>query len=175
MQIERKIMNWNRNISNEALDESPSLRTDAKSEAGFSLIEVAVAMVVILIALLGVFFTLTYAITYNAGNNSRAQALAVLQEEVERLRALKFTPYFTDADLRGGERPVRIVESVNGGTFGVRVTVDNDPEAEGTQTEADVPNPTIKEIEVRVRLEHPSPGWQAAVPATIVMRRVRSN
>jgi prepilin-type N-terminal cleavage/methylation domain-containing protein len=105
MQIERKIMNWNRNISNEASDESPSLRTDAKSEAGFSLIEVAVAMVVILIALLGVFFTLTYAITYNAGNNSRAQALAVLQEEVERLRALKFTPYFTDADLRGGKDP----------------------------------------------------------------------
>jgi len=144
-------------------------------EAGFSLIEVAVAMVVVLIALLGVFFTLTYAITYNAGNNSRAQALAVLQEEVERLRALKFTPYSTDEDLQGGMRPAKIVVSPNGGTFGVRVTVDNDPLTEGIQTEADVPNPTIKEVEVRVRLEHPSPGWQAAVPATIVMRRVRSN
>lgn len=144
-------------------------------EAGFSLIEVAVAMVVVLIALLGVFFTLTYAITYNAGNNSRAQALAVLQEEVERLRALKFTPYSTDEDLQGGVRPVKIVVSPNGGTFGVRVTVDNDPVTDGIQTEADVPNPTIKEVEVRVRLEHPSPGWQAAVPATIVMRRVRSN
>ena len=153
----------------------PAAGQPRSGEAGFSLIEVAVAMVVVLIALLGVFFTLTYAITYNAGNNSRAQALAVLQEEVERLRALKFTPYSTDADLQGGVRPVRIVVSPNGGTFGVRVTVDNDPLTDGIQTEADVPNPTIKEVEVRVRLEHPSPGWQAAVPATIVMRRVRSN
>src|SRR5690606_42112554 len=90
-------------------------------------------------------------------------------------RSSDLTPYSTDEDLQGGIRPVKIVVSPNGGTFGVRVTVDNDPLADEIQTEADVPNPTIKEIEVRVRLEHPSPGWQAAVPATIVMRRVRSN
>jgi prepilin-type N-terminal cleavage/methylation domain-containing protein len=170
-------------INDERATGSSELRTEAerpdanavRGQEGFSLIEVAVAMVVVLIALLGVFFTLTYAITYNAGNNSRAQALAVLQAEVERLRSLKFTPNLTDADLQGGVRPVQIVVSPNGGTFGVRVFVDNDPDTTGIQNETDVPNPTIKEIEVQVRLEHPSPGWQAAVPATIVMRRVRSN
>lgn len=143
------------------------------SEQGFSLVEVAVAMVVIMIALLGVFFTFTYAITYNAGNNSRAQALAVLQEEVERLRSLKWTPAQTDADLQGGTRTPRIVVSPNGGTFGVRVAVDNDPATAGIQDET-VPT-AIKEITVLVRLEHPSPGWQAAVPAVVVMRRVRGN
>lgn len=154
----------------------PTLKDAASNgEAGFSLIEVAVAMVVVLIALLGVFLTLTYAITWNAGNNSRAQALAVLQEEVEQLRSRKFTPYFTDSELAGGVRPVKVVESPNGGTFGVRVEVDNDPLTPGMQLDSDVPNPTLKEITVRVRLEHPSPGWQAAIPATVVLRRVRSN
>ena len=171
-------------INDERAIGSNELRTEAerpdanavRGQEGFSLIEVAVAMVVVLIALLGVFFTLTYAITYNAGNNSRAQALAVLQAEVERLRSLKFTPNLTDTDLQGGVRPVQIVVSPNGGTFGVRVEVDNDPDTPLLiDTETDVPNPTIKQITVEVRLEHPSPGWQAAVPATIVMRRVRSN
>ncbi len=143
-----------------------------KTESGFTLIEVAVAMLVIMIALLGVFVTFTWAITYNAGNNSRAQALAVLQEEVERLRSLKFTPSFTDADLAGGTRAPRIVVSPNGGTFGVRVEVDDDPATAGTQIDANSP---LKEIRVAVRLERPSPGWQAAVPATVIMRRVRSN
>lgn len=144
-------------------------------QEGFSLIEVAVAMVVILIALLGVVTSFTYAITYNAGNNSRSQALAVMQEEVERLRSLKFTPGVTDTELRGGVKAPRTVVSPNGGTFSVRVFIDNDPAAAGLQTDSDVPNPTLKEIEIRVQLENPSPGWQAAVPATIVMRRVRGN
>ena len=132
-------------------------------------------MVVVLIALLGVFMTLTYAISWNAGNNSRSQALAILQEEVERIRSYKFTPYFTDEGLRGGIRPARTVTSPNGGVFSVRVQVDNDPATDGIQTETDVPVPTLKEVEINVRLENPSPGWQTAIPATIVMRRVRSN
>src|SRR5437867_3019768 len=57
------------------------------SEAGFSLIEAAVAMVVILVAMLGVFFAFTYAINYNAGNSSRVKVLAILQREVERMRS----------------------------------------------------------------------------------------
>ncbi len=143
-----------------------------ETESGFTLIEVSVAMLVIMIALLGVFVTFTWAITYNAGNNSRAQALAVLQEEVERLRSLKFTPSFTDADLAGGARDPRIVVSSNGGTFGVRVEVDDDPTTDGVQIN---PSSALKEIRVSVRLERPSPGWQAAIPATVVLRRVRSN
>lgn len=142
-------------------------------EQGFSLIEVAVAMVIVLVALLGVFFTITWAITFNAGNNSRTQALAVLQEEVERLRSLKFTPSLTDTGLQGGTRTPRTVVSPNGGTFSVRTIVDNDPWTAGIQDET-MPT-SIKEIEVIVRLENPSPGWQAAVPARIVMRRVRAN
>lgn len=148
---------------------------DLHSEDGLSLVEVSVAMVIILIALLGVVTSFTYAITYNAGNNSRAHALAVLQQEVEFLRSKKFTPGVTDPELSGGTKTPRTVVSPNGGTFSVRVFIDNDPAVAGIQTDTDVPNPSLKEIEIRVQLENPSPGWQAAVPATIVMRRVRGN
>jgi prepilin-type N-terminal cleavage/methylation domain-containing protein len=144
-------------------------------ESGFSLIEVSVAMVIILIALLGVVSSFTYAITYNAGNNSRAQALAVLQEEVERLRSLKFTPGVTDPGLQGGVHATRTVTSPNGGTFVISIFIDNDPAVANIQTDSDVPNPSIKEIEVRVQLQSPDLGWQSAVPAIIVMRRVRGN
>ena len=144
-----------------------------KNEEGFSLIEVSVAMVIILVALLGVFFTFTYAITYNAGNNSRAQALAVLQEEVEKLRSYKFTPTITDTQLQGGVKTPWLVVSPNGGTFSVAVEVDNDPFTPGVQDETT--STSIKEIKVSVTLANPSPGWQAAVPATVYLRRVRSN
>lgn len=144
-------------------------------EEGFTLIEAACALVIILIALLGVAFAFTYSITYNAGNHSRSQALAVLQEEVEKLRAAKFTPTRTDAILTGGVKAARVVPSPSGAQFRIDVSVDNDPLIAGIQTEAAVPDSTLKEITVSATLTNPSPGWQLAVPATIIVRRVRAN
>lgn len=145
------------------------------AEAGFSLVEVAVAMVIILVALLGVVFAFTYAINYNAGNSARSHALAILQQEVEQLRAAKFTPTITDPLLRGVSRAPITMTSPNGLQFRVLVIIDNDPLTPGIQEDTDVPNPTLKEITVTSTLASPSPGWQTAVPATIVLRRVRSN
>lgn len=153
-------------------------------EAGFSLVEVAIALVIILVALLGVFVTFTYAISYNAGNNSRAQALSVLQREVELMRSAKFTPYGTDRtapvnstdnnrDLSGGTKATRIVTSADGNRFKVDITVDDDP---STPNAIDVDDTkTFKEIKVKVTLDNPTPGWQSSVPATVVLRRTRSN
>jgi prepilin-type N-terminal cleavage/methylation domain-containing protein len=147
----------------------------ALTEAGFSLVEVAVAMVIILIALLGVVFSFTYAINYNAGNNSRSQALAILQQNVEQMRAAKFTPTITDPIVTGGVKAPLTVTSPSGSQFRVDVIVDNDPLTPGVQDDTAVPNPTLKEISVTTVLSSPSPGWQTAVPATVILRRVRSN
>jgi type II secretory pathway pseudopilin PulG len=144
-------------------------------EEGFTLIEAACSLVIILIALLGVAFAFTYSVTYNAGNHSRSQALAVLQEEVEKLRAAKFTPTQTDTSLTGGVKTAKIVPSPGGAQFRIEVSVDNDPFTAGIQTEAASPNPTLKEITVTATLTNPSPGWQMAVPASIILRRVRAN
>ncbi len=143
-------------------------------DAGFTLIEAVCAQVIILVALLGVAFAFTYATNYNAGNRSRSQALAVLQQEVERIRAAKFTPTVTDSVLIGGSE-ARTVVNATGSKFSVQVDIDNDPLTAGIQNEAAVPKPTLKEISVTVRLANPSPGWQTAVPAMIILRRVRAN
>jgi prepilin-type N-terminal cleavage/methylation domain-containing protein len=165
---------------------SPADVKDSRiEETGFSLVEVSIAMVIILIALLGVFVTFTYAISYNAGNNSRSQALAVLQQEVELLRSAKFTPTVTDSytpgvpddgkrDIRGGTKANRTVSSADGNKFVVETKIDNDPLTEGIQSTNEATT-TIKEITVTVTLDSPTPGWQTSVPATVVLRRVRGN
>lgn len=144
-----------------------------KSEGGFSLIEVIIAMIILLVALLGVFLTFTYAVNYNAGNNSRSQALSILQQKVEQLRSAKFTPGVTDAILTGGTKTPEIVTAADGNRFRVEITVDDDP---STPNVVDVDSTqTLKEITVTVSSESPTPGWQTAVPATVFLRRVRSN
>lgn len=141
-------------------------------EAGFTLVEVAVAMVIILIALLGVFITFTYAVNYNAGNNSRAQALAVLQQKVETLRSAKFTPTVIDPALTGGTKTPELVSSADGNQFKIQVDVDDDPSVSGIQVDA---SKSVKEIIITVTLDRPTPGWQTSVPATVILRRVRAN
>lgn len=153
---------------------SPKLSKEKQksNEAGFTLIEVIIAMIIFLVALLGVFITFTYAVNFNAGNNSRAQGLSVLQQEVEQLRSAKFTPTVTDSLLTGGIKTARIVTSADGNRFKVETTVDDDP-ADNTVLIDNTK--TLKEITISVTLENPTPGWQTAVPATVILRRVRAN
>jgi len=158
--------------------------SDKTGEKGFSLVEVTIAMVILLVALLGVFVTFTYAVNYNAGNNSRAQALAVLQREVELYRSAKFTPEIMDnytptgttddrRDITGGTKAVRTVTAADGGRYLVAVIVDDNP---STPTVIDTDSTkTIKEISVTVTLDRPTPGWQTSLPATVILRRVRAN
>lgn len=159
--------------SNTASSASESGKNTRDNEAGFTLVEVTIALIVLLISLLGVFVSFTYAINYNAGNNSRAQALVVLQQEVERLRSAKFTQNGTDSALTGGIKAPRPVTAADGNRFVIQTEVDNDPNTDGIQGESIAT--TLKEITVTVTLESPTPGWQMAIPAKIVLRRVRGN
>lgn len=144
------------------------------AEKGFSLIEVTIAMLVFMVAIMGVFMTFAYAVSYNTGNSSRAQALALLQQRVEQLRSAKFTPnpLVTDSILLGGTKPDDIVTGQDGNSYKLKVVVDDDPFTANVQTD---PTKSLKEISVTVTLERPTPGWQTSVPATIVLRRVRGN
>lgn len=154
-------------------------------EKGFSLIEACIALIVLVVGVLGAFQAFAYAIAYNAGNKVRAEALSVMQEEVELLRSKKFSPSFTDPDLQGtdGNGRVRTVTTTRGSVFTVTDVIDNDPTTDGSQPEGSVcttPQGTatpcaIKEITITVRLSAPSPGWQTATPARTVLRRTRGN
>lgn len=142
------------------------------SQQGFTLVEVVIAMVILLIALLGVFVTFTWAISYNAGNNSRSEALAILQGEVEFLRSAKFTSGVLDSTLVGGTRDTVTVIGDSGNPYTVDVTIDDDPFTAGVQVDN---ARSLKEITVTVALSSPTPGWQTSVPATVRFQRVRAN
>lgn len=164
------------------LENQPVLpgRDTGSQEAGFSLIEAAVAIVVIFIALIGVAWSITYAINYNAGNNNRAKTLAVLQQEVERLRSAKFSPSATDSILNGCDLLQSCSESMvtsESFTFKIVKTVDNNPATAEIDDETEVLSSatSFKEIRISATLANPSPGWQTAVPAEVVLRRVKSN
>ncbi len=151
---------------------SPAKQKRAGEQSGFTLVEVVIAMVVLLIAMLGVFVTFTWAISYNAGNNSRSEALAILQGEVEFLRSAKFTSGVMDSTLVGGTRSTVTVTGDNGNLFVVDVTIDDDPFTAGVQVDNAL---SLKEITVTVALASPTPGWQTSVPAVVRFQRVRAN
>ncbi len=143
-----------------------------ENEGGFTLVEVVIALVIFLIAVMGVFATFAYAINYNSGNSSRTRALVILQQEVENLRSAKFTPTITESSLEGGTHPNKTVSTSDGYAYVVSKVVDDDPFTNGTQKDN---SKTIKEITITVTLASPTPGWQTAVPVTVIMRRVRAN
>ncbi len=160
---------------------------EKKDEGGFSLIEVIIALVILLVAVLGIFAAFTFATTYNAGNSRRSQALSVLQEEVELLRSAKFTPTVTDnysptdpdngrRDITGGVKSLKTVTSKGDNrTYTVETIIDNDPFATGVQNDIQVPTPTLKEITLIVTPKAVNGNWVIAFPTKVVFRRVRAN
>ena len=170
-----------------SLTTTRSLRNEASSrQAGFSLIEVVIALLIIMVGLLSVAAVFTFVINQNAGNKSRAQALAILQLEAEKVRAAKFNGSTTDPELLGGIQPQRLEVADNGNSFLVDIEVDNDPNTPNTPDPQDeshiclspqgdeVPC-SLKEITITVSFAAPTPGWQTAVPAVLRLRRVRGN
>lgn len=69
-----------------------SLRTRNKKrqEKGFTLVETACALLVMMIGGLGICAVFVYAIKNNTGSRDRAAALAVAQQQMERYRNVKF-------------------------------------------------------------------------------------
>lgn len=143
-----------------------------KNESGFSLVEMIIALVVLLVAVLGIFATFTFATIYNGGNSRRSQALSVLQKESELLRSAKFTPTIMDTSLAGGTKTPRLVTAVDGFSYLVEIEVDDNPFTTGVQTDN---TRTLKEITLRVTPQNVTGSWVIAYPTTAIIRRVRAN
>ncbi len=148
------------------------------NEGGFTLIEATITMVILTVSLLSVVTIFTYAVRYNTGNNTRSQALAVLQREVESLRSKKFSPSpsgtGTDLELRGGTRTYTSQPAADGSIYQVQVVVDNFPFDDGIPNNNEATT-SLKEITVTVTPQNASAGWVTAVQNRAVFRRVRSN
>src|SRR5690242_1274556 len=61
-----------------------------KNERGFSLIETCIAMVVMMVAGLAVASLFVFSMQNNVGGSERALAMAVAQQQLERLRVVDF-------------------------------------------------------------------------------------
>lgn len=148
---------------------------DEKSESGFSLIEVIIALMILLVSVFGIFATFTYATIYNGGNSRRSQSLSVSQKEIELLRSKKFTPTIMDPDLTGGKKAPRSVFGADGFSYLVEVTIDDDPFTPNTPNPQINNSKTLKEITLKVTPQAVNGSWVLASPTTVVFRRVRAN
>lgn len=153
-------------------------KPEKKGEDGFTLIEAVIAITVMTVSLLSIVTVFTYAVRYNTGNNTRSQALSVLQQQVELLRSAKFTPQTTDSLLLGGTRILSPnATAADGSQYQVRIQVDNDPFLPNVQDETPPHNTKkLKEITLTITpLTNSQNGWVRAIPTTVVLRRVRGN
>ena len=89
-----------------------------RREQGFTLIETASALLVMMIGGLGICAVFTYAIKNNTGSRDRAAAIAVAQQEMESYRTL----IFTDPGLTAVAGATKTVTSA-GRTYTVRTTI----------------------------------------------------
>jgi Tfp pilus assembly protein PilV len=88
-------------------------------ERGFTLMETACALVVMMIGGLGICAVFAFAIENNTGSRDRAAAIAVAQQEMEQFRSRTFL----DAALTAGTA-TRTVQSA-GRTYTVKTTIAN--------------------------------------------------
>ena len=152
-----------------------------KQEAGFTIVEVIVAGIILIIICVGTLQTFTFATRINAGNNLRMQALSVLQQEVEYYRSLKFVPGLeTTADL-DRHRPVEIRvgnhtrpnrTSADGRVFAITVQVTNFPNSSNNSSEEQVEYKEITVTAVPVAIQET---WLQNLNTQVTVQRVRAN
>jgi type II secretory pathway pseudopilin PulG len=149
------------------------------TQSGFTIPEVLVAGMILMILGVGTLQTFVFATRVNRGNNLRLQALSVLQQEVEFYRSLKYVPgQGTAADLPNHRsnwiyagnhtRPTRT--SADGRVFNISVTITNltpstDEHLVRFKRIVITATPALAETQ----------GWLQNLDTTVTLERVRSN
>lgn len=130
----------------------PKKNAKRRGERGFTLIEVTIALVVMMVVCLGVASLFSYAAYYVSGGNDRAQALAVAQQALETMRHCKFSTTYTDPLLAATPAPSvstvyrgadPLVPGSTGRAYKLEVIIADLPPAIGAVS-------TLKNITVRV-------------------------
>lgn len=145
--------------------------TNRTAERGFTLIETCVALVIMMVVCLGSATMFAYAVRNNSGGSERAQALAIAQQQVERLRQQSFsTSGGTSSQFNAGTTTQNVDSNGLGSACtGVR------PCYTITTTIADTSS-TLKMITVSVAAQNPATGWSSASnPVTLVTQRSKAS
>ena len=145
-----------------------------REAGGFTLLETMIALVVMMIAALGAASVFSYSINYNSGGSDRLVALALAQEQLERIRSGQFNSTTTDTILNGGT----LVQGGlvrNGKRYVLTTTIDDDPTTPNTPDI--IATTSLKHITVTVAPENVSQGWSlnAGARITLITQRARSD
>ena len=126
-----------------------------EAQRGFTLIETAIAMVVLLVAGLGAASLFSYAVNYNTGANDRAIAQSLAQRQMEQLRQTPFGQIVdSDQTVTTAGRPFLVT---------TRVCDDGSPACGGS--------PAFKKITVTVTPQAgASRGWMRSSVILVTLR-----
>lgn len=155
---------------------------------GFTLPEVLVAAIIMIILAVGTLTVFSYVVRMNRGENLRSQALSVMQKEIEHYRSLKFVPVasgLTSAELTAHDRAQISVGgpfySADGRQFDLFVTIYNirpnpTPGLPDTRDFLNENTTNFKEITIEAKPTSPeTDGWLANLNTSVTFQRVRSN
>jgi Tfp pilus assembly protein PilV len=157
-------MNWMRNIDT-ACDEQQRIA----DQRGFTLLETAMALLVMMIVMLGVASVFAFAVSNNANGADRAQTLAVAQQSLEAFRNLEYSKTATHADLAVGPHTLTVKRGQPG---------DNGRVYKIDWEVADNASQTLKTITLNVTPITGGPSWASApswATVTIVTQRAKSD
>jgi type IV pilus modification protein PilV len=131
----------------------------SRRDEGFTLVECTIALLIIMVAMVGVASFYIYAVTYNSGTTDRAMALAVAQQRMERLRSVPFTDASLNATTSTGTS-----ETVTsyGHSFSVTTVVTDTNVVSGT--------PRLKRITITVAPQGGSATWARTAVVVITER-----
>ena len=135
---------------------TPKTKTD-KGQRGFTLIEMSISMVVMMVAALACSSLFVFSMQNNVGGSERALAMAVAQQQLEQIRSVSFEDATLTAStitetVRSGQRDYtvqRVVEDV--------LNPDNSPKQ-------------LRRITITVTPQLSSPNW-TRTPVVLVTFR----
>lgn len=93
-------------------------KSPVQSEKGFTLLEIVIALVIMMVVGLAAVGGFAFAIRYNSAASDRAASMSIAQSAVEKVRALPFT----DSGLTAGTTTTTVSDGA-GRTYTLTVTV----------------------------------------------------
>lgn len=148
--------------------------------SGFTIPEVIVAGVIMMILCVGTLSVFSYVVKINRGNNLRMQALSVLQAKVEYYRSLKFVPgaettadlvNHRHADLYEGSHTLSSITTPDNRTFTITSVVTNTEPVGADEAHTQFKTITITAVPVVAETE----AWLQNLNTNVTIQRVRSN
>jgi len=134
----------------------PKTKT-ANGEAGFTLLETSIALVVMMVGALACSSLFVFSIQNNVGGSERALSMAVAQQQLEQIRSVSYE----DATLTAGTTDLTVTSGSR--NYNVQRVVANDTNLDNTLKQ-------LKRITITVTPQAAGPNWTRS-PVVLVSYR----